>query len=153
MAQSLTVAMENPYADMCDANTITLDWVSGNAGDGDGGEVTQSICAVFAAAVPPLSVSPQRIRGFIRSIETIPGASGDLATAVPTLNYDITITDPYGYDVIAGEVANRSNAVAEKKVPTSPIYVNSELVLNIENAGDTKQGRILLHVIPDSRVA
>ncbi|MDP1614613.1 MAG: hypothetical protein Q8L68_02340, partial [Methylococcales bacterium] len=51
------------------------------------------------------------ITGFLTAIETIPGASGGLTTALPTTLYDITIKDPYGYDIAVGELANRSGTV------------------------------------------
>ncbi len=146
MAQALTVTVDgNPFLDGSEAAKVTLDWVSANAGT-----VSLGIASTFAAAVAakgglggPL---PSKIRGKILAIETAPGLNGDLTTALPTANYDITILDSYSLDVLDGVGANRSGTAAEAVYPNDPIPVDSELTLTIANAGDTKKGRIVLHL-------
>jgi len=91
MAQALTVTVDgNPFLDGSEAAKVVLDWVSAA-----GGTVSLGIASTFAAAVAakgglggPL---PSKIRGKILAIETAPGLNGDLATALPTANYDITM--------------------------------------------------------------
>jgi len=78
MAEGLTVAMTNAYADMSDPNRITLDWTSAVAGT-----VAQDVCTNFTSAKGDFEIKPTWIEGYIRSIETIPGALGVPATAPP----------------------------------------------------------------------
>jgi len=144
---TLTVTMSNPYGDMADPNKIVLDWKST-----DLGVVSIAICSTFATAQGAMKVSPKKLRGFIRAIETIPGLLGDLTTTLPTTLYDITILDAYGLDVTAGVLADRSAAVAETEVPISPLYVDSELTLTIANAGNAKTGRIIIEMASDATV-
>ena len=139
MAESLTVTMSNPYGN-CEAgpNKIVLTWVS--AADGS---VTQNICAVFAAAQRALGimmVQPSKLMGFIYKVDTNPGATA------PTDQYDITLTNADGVDVMAGALANRATATTEQVIPSDPPYVDSELSLNITNAGDTKGGTVTIYM-------
>ena len=139
MAESLVVTMSNPYGD-CEAgpNKITLTWVSAAAGT-----VTQNICAVFTAAQKALgimNVRPTKLRGFIVKVDTNPGATA------PTDNYDITLTNADSVDVMEGALANRDTANTEQVIPSDPPYIDSELTLNIANAGDTKGGVIVIYM-------
>jgi hypothetical protein len=68
------------------------------------------------------------------------------ATA-PTDNYDITLTDANGVDVLAGAGANRDTANTEQAVASVlGVVASSKLTLNITNAGDTKQGVTIVHI-------
>lgn len=144
---TLTVTMSNPYGDMADPNKVILDWLST-----DLGVVSIDICSTYATAVGGMRVFPSKLQGFLRSIETAPGLYGDLATTVPTTLYDITLLDPYGYDIAGGVLADRSEAVAQVKIPTEPLYIDSEITLTIAAAGDAKTGRIILELVPDALV-
>ena len=124
MAEVFTVAMTNPFGDRSGENVITIDWTS-HATDGtcDG-----DICSTYAAAQLAIGYSmpqPSKITGYIRCIETIPGASGDRTTACPTDDYDIVLQDPYDYDLTGGSLADRDEASAERVIPTSPVPVDS----------------------------
>ena len=146
MAQSLTVTVQgNPFLDASEPAKITLDWVSAAAGT-----VSLDIASTLAAAVAAKGglggPQPTKIRGNIIGIETAPGLNGDLANALPTANYDITLLDPYSLDVCDGVLANRSGTAAEAVYPNDPIPVDSELTLMIADAGDTKKGRIIIHL-------
>lgn len=149
MAQSLTVTVNgNPYMDgFYDQARVILDWVSAATGT-----VSLGIASTYATAVAargglggPL---PSKVRGKIVGFETAPGLNGDLTTALPTANYDITLLDGYSRDVLDGVGANRSGTAAEAVYPNDPIPVDSELTLTIANAGDTKKGRIILYLDP-----
>jgi hypothetical protein len=84
--------------------------------------------------------------GFLVEVETIPGQNGVPATDPPDSLYDITITDPYGYDLMGGKLADRSNTVAERKLAANPMWVDDYVVINISGAGDANQGRIIIWV-------
>ena len=109
----------------------TWDWVSDSSGDVSG-----------------VGVSP-KLSGYIVGIETIPGLNGNLTDNLPTDQYDITLDDPYDYDLAGGSLANRSASVAEKRVPSQPIPIDSEITLEISAAGNAKKGRILVYIKPE----
>ena len=67
------------------------------------------------------------------------------ATAPPTALYNVTITDDFGLDILAGGGAGRS-ATAKERVTPTPIQYHGNLTLNVSNAGDTKAGSIYLYV-------
>jgi len=144
---ALTVTMSNPFGDDCDKNVIVLDWTS----DSSAGTVAIDIASTFAAAQLAVSQAlpqPKKIKGYIKAIETIPGLLGDKTTTCPTTLYDITLDDPYDYDLAGGSLADRSASLAEKVVPSSPIPVDSEVTLSISSAGNSKTGRIIIYIDP-----
>lgn len=68
-------------------------------------------------------------------------------TSAPTDDYDITILDEDGYDVLAGAGANRDTANTETVLASSlGIVANSKLTLTVANAGDTKAGIVTLYL-------
>lgn len=145
MAASLTVTMSNPFANK-GKNDITLDWVS--AADGSCSKAILSTSNSANDLLFATHARPSRIAGKLASIETIPGLSGDKTTLCPTDNYDITITDQYGYDIAVAELADRSTSVAQQIVPSVPIPVDTtELTLNITHAGDSKKGRVIIRMV------
>ncbi len=143
MAESLTVTVEkNPFMDgsMGGSFAVILDWVSAA-----GGTVSKNIASTYTAQKPfgeYFNVS--KILGTLVSVETIPGADGDLTTDLPSANYNIAIKDKYGLDVTGGHLATRSGTVAEKIVAEDTIIIDSELKLVIDSAGDSNQGRIVM---------
>lgn len=143
---ALVVTMSNPYGDMAGPNKVILDWTS----DSTAGTVSIPICSTYAAAQGWNGVQPAKLQGFIRSLETIPGASGDLTTTLPTAAYDVTLLDSYAQDVSAAVLADRSGTVAEREIPTSPLYIDDEITLTIANAGNSKTGRLILELVGNS---
>lgn len=142
MAATLTVKVEgNPFMDGCQSFKVIGDWVSHTDG-----VVAIAIASTYAAQKPygDFGPLPSKIRGVLRSIETIPGANGDLTTDLPTDAYDVTLPDNYSYDVAGGNLANRSGTVAQKVVPTEEIIIDSDLTLTIAAAGSANQGRIIM---------
>lgn len=79
--------------------------------------------------------------GEVLAMVTIP--DGD---AAPTDDYDITITDVEGYDVMQGAGADRDTANTETAVPTARSVAHGVLTLNVSNAGDSKSGTVVLYI-------
>lgn len=91
------------------------------------------------------------VNGTILRVTTNPGGTA------PTDNYDVTLTDEDGVDVLAGRGADRDTANSETFTPgvafsdgttTSvvPVVVAGNLTLNVTNAGSGKQGSVILYV-------
>ena len=143
--QALIVTVEgNPFMDDRDNYRIILDWTSAAAGT-----VSIAIASTFAAAQKAIGYAlaqPSKIQGYLKSVETLPGLLGVAATDPPTASYDITLLDPYSYDVCGGDLADRSATAAEKIVPTSDIRLDSEITLTIASAGDDNHGRIIMEM-------
>lgn len=83
----------------------------------------------------------------------VPGAGG----VQPTNLYDVTLEDAHGIDLLAGQGANLSNTAASHVCPgvplrdgtttsTRPVAVAGPLTLKVTNAGDSKQGQVILYV-------
>ena len=51
---------------------------------------------------------------YLFKVQTVPGGVG---VTQPDDNYDITITDAEGHDIVGGELANRDEANTEEAVP------------------------------------
>ena len=67
--------------------------------------------------------------------------------SAPTDNYDITITDEDGVDILAGAGANRDTANTEYVLESSLGACGyDKLTINITNAGDTKKGKAYLYI-------
>lgn len=79
--------------------------------------------------------------GEVIEMITIP----DAGTA-PTDNYDITITDANGYDVLQGAGANRDTANTERAAPAATSMAFGVLTLNVTNAGASKLGTVILYI-------
>ncbi len=143
MAGTVTVDIENPryisegYKRFpC---KITVDWTS----DGDG-DATGNLAALFSAAKADYEPTLTAIKGLVRSTQTIPGEEGDLTTDLPSDEYDLTITDAYGEDILNGAGANRSGTASQVILQANTRIIDSELAISISNAGDSKKGRIII---------
>lgn len=79
--------------------------------------------------------------GEVLALVTDPGATA------PTDNYDITITDTDGYDVMQGAGANRDTTNMETAVPTAKSVAFGKLTLTIAAAGDEKVGTATLYIL------
>ena len=152
MANSaLTVtSVTNPSLDDKERNKIVLDWLS----DDTNGNLSKDIASAYATAQAALStyhIQPDKLKGYIVGVETIPGENGDLSTDLPTDQYDIELHTPYDTDVMGGTTKDRSGTVAQMEAPSVFIPIDSELTLEISNAGNSKQGRIILHIAPEPK--
>lgn len=153
-AGTLVVSIENPQY-LNGYNNLPCTIVVDCTSDADG-NLSGAICSTYEATaltqggsttyagVTTPSKPISKIMGKIKSIETAPGASGDLSTDLPTDAYDLTITDPYSFDVACGYLVNRSGTVAQNIIPISDIFVNSELTVNGSNMGNAKKIRIII---------
>jgi hypothetical protein len=88
---------------------------------------------------------------------TILGVTFNPGSPAPTANYDVTLLDQAGRDVLAGLGANLSATDTLGVCPgqaftdgtttsVAPISVNDVLTLAVSNAGDSKAGSIVLHL-------
>lgn len=109
-----------------------VDWVS----DSTGGTVSQSI---------------GRISGSIIALETNPDDS-----AAPSDNYDITLEDEQGLDVLLGLGADRHTTTTQKVQILAELTINSntyashppvcdDLTFKIAAAGNSKKGRAIIY--------
>lgn len=91
--------------------------------------------------------------GFIMSAVTDPGA----APNAPTDNYDMTLNDENGIDLLGGLGANRDTATTEEIFPGAvmtdgtlqsliPRARNGDATLAITNAGAAKRGILNLYI-------
>lgn len=80
--------------------------------------------------------------GEVICLVTIPSGGG----TAPTDNYDITITDEDGDDVLLGAGANRDTANTEYVASGLAIAANKKLTLNVSNAGNAKAGTTILYI-------
>ena len=82
----------------------------------------------------------------IVAVQTVPGANGDLTTDCPSLAYDVTCIDVYGFDWFYTEGIDRSATVAEAFCKNGQIPFPDSAILNIANAGNTNQGLVNIWV-------
>lgn len=126
---------EKVIQEVGDRTKYIVDWTS--AVDGAGGDGTAVSDPIYAV-------------GFLYEVETVPGANGDKATNCPDANYDIIITDPYGYDLMNGKLANRSGTVAQRQIAANPMWIDDYFVITVSNADAhpeaAKQGRIIIWI-------
>jgi len=81
--------------------------------------------------------------GKILGLATVPGAAPD----APTPDYDITVTDEDGMDVLMGGGANRHTTNTEYVLSTSlGAVANDKLTINVAAAGAAKKGVAYLYI-------
>lgn len=84
--------------------------------------------------------------GYIIRVVTNPGDTA------PTDDYDITITDAEGCDVMGGELANRDTSTSEQAVPKigsayGGAYVEGQLTLNVSgNSVGSATGKVVIYI-------
>lgn len=107
---------------------VKFAWTSENGG-GDAGKASKTTVNAYT--------------GEIIRLVTIPGAGG----VAPTDDYDVTITDEDGTDVLIGAGANRDTANTEQVLASSlGCVAYDKLTLNIQNAGNAKQGTAIIYI-------
>lgn len=81
--------------------------------------------------------------GKLIGLGTIPGAAG----LAPDDNYDVTILDADGHDVLLGAGMNRDTANTEYQPTTSlGAVLESALTLNVSGAGNANAGTVILWI-------
>lgn len=81
--------------------------------------------------------------GEITRLVTNPDADAD----APTDDYDVTILDEDGYDVLIGAGVDRDTLNTEQVLGTSlGVCFSSKLTLTIANAGNAKKGVVHLYI-------
>lgn len=94
--------------------------------------LTFTCTADASAHTFPPTASTVDIDGFVFLVVTDPG------TTAPTDDYDITLTDANGVDIMGGELLNRDESNSEQAVPLidgvfGSRYVKGVLTINISN--------------------
>lgn len=87
--------------------------------------------------------------GVIVRFLAVPGTAGDQ----PSDQFDVVINDEDGYDILAGQGANLSNASNTTVVSGMGAVANDRLTLAVTNAGDANTGACILYIDPRGGVA
>lgn len=119
-AQTVTIT-EETYGTV---RKITWEWTSDGSGDASG-----TTTSAFSGKILALVTDPD-------------------GTSAPTDNYDITITDEEGVDVLVAAGADRDTANTEQVVDqaTLGVVANDTLTLTVANAGDSNAGKVFLFI-------
>ena len=91
-----------------------------------------------------VATSDWSINGYICKVITNPGPTA------PTADYDITLTNEDGVDVVHGVLADRHTTTSEEIIPVpgdnATVYGCSiaigRITLNVSNAGNAKNGKV-----------
>ncbi len=103
---------------------IRLAWTSTSGGD-----------------VSAHSFTPKR--GRLVQVKFVPGAS----SVQPSADYDVTLVDSDGADLLQGEGADLSNSAASFVTFATPVQLPGGAIdLVVANAGNAKQGTVVLWV-------
>ena len=103
--------------------------------------VTGAIVASATAGENPTTT--KKYSGECLRLVTIPAA----AAAAPTDNYDVTILDEDGYDVLGGGGMDRDTANTEQKAAANlGACLYTTLSLRVANCGTSKGGTVLLYL-------
>jgi hypothetical protein len=150
MAQALTVTVlqGNPMMDAYAGDIVQhaapvevkCYWTSDSSGD-----LSKNVASTFSEAqVGQNDPRPAKLRGFLARVVCIP----DGTTTQPSAAYDVYLKDPNGIDVANGLLIDRSNSAADQWVPTTTVWVDYDINLVVDAAGDSKRGQVILHLIP-----
>ena len=106
---------------------VVFSWESASDG-GDAGKASATTTLAY--------------NGVIERLVTVPDA-----VAAPTADYDITILDEDGVDVLLGAGQNRHTANTQQVAAANlGIVANDKLTLNVANAGNGKKGTVYLYL-------
>lgn len=83
-----------------------------------------------------------RFTGEVIRAVFVPAAGG----TQPTNLFDVTVTDDDGYDILAGQGADLSNAAVTTKVASMGAVVNDVLTVVLENGGNAKQATVHVYL-------
>lgn len=135
MAASMTFSYDDGYdkdGHRGPIRSITADWVSSSGG--------------------AVSSTTLKINGFLLKAVTDPGS------AAPTDDYDIALTDENGSDILSGSVGSLADRDTSNTEVVNlniddgaggllPVYpmVSGKITVAVTNAGDTKNGQLILY--------
>jgi hypothetical protein len=88
------------------------------------------------------STTDYSFSGEILRLVVKPGA----AAVQPTDQFDIAINDADGYDTLAGQGANLSNAATTTAVASMGCVANDKLSLSASNMGDQKTATVIVYI-------
>lgn len=130
-AQIVVITESSPnYADLAKLRKVKWAWTSAT-----GGAIADQ------TADGQVNKTTYKYTGEVVRLITNPGSTA------PTDNYDVTILDDDGYDVLMGAGADRDTANTEQVLASSlGVCIDSQLRLNIANAGDAKVGEVILYI-------
>lgn len=80
--------------------------------------------------------------GEVKRLVVVPGTT----TSQPTNAFDIQINDEDGYDILAGQGADKSNAATTTIVASMGCVANDRLSLSASNMGDVKQATVIVYL-------
>ncbi len=106
----------------------------------EGKHGVRKITASWTSSAGGAATDTVTIDGAIVRVVTNPGATA------PTANYDVTLIGPDGEDLAAGELADRHTSNTEQVFLTDTPFHYGDITVTIANAGDTKQGTVVLYV-------
>lgn len=92
-----------------------------------------------------------QVTAFLKGLYIVRVVTNPGATA-PTDDWDATITDADGVDMMGGVLANRDTTNSEEVLPYigglayGPNPIPGQITLNITNAGDSKTGTVVLYM-------
>jgi hypothetical protein len=134
------------------AGTVTETKLFGGGSRSQDSYINRIVLAWVSDASGVVSGTPTGIiNGTICKVQFIPGSPA------PSDAYDVTLTDTAGIDVLGGQGANQSATVAAAVIPgvplkdgttisVAPCVVADPLTLIIANAGNAKQGSVVLYI-------
>lgn len=80
--------------------------------------------------------------GEVLRMVAVPASGGDQ----PTDQFDIEVQDEDGYDILAGQGGNLSNASPTTVVASMGAIANDKMTVSATNMGDTKKADIIVYV-------
>ena len=107
---------------------LSYGWVASS------GSVASTDAEAIAAGLPTIS-------GAVLRVVTTPDSGG----TQPDDDYDVTLLDSFGIDVLGGSGANRDETNSEHVNLTTPVVVNSALRLQVSNAGGSNGGTVTIY--------
>lgn len=81
------------------------------------------------------------ISGEVLRFAFVPSGGG----TAPTALYDVTLLDSNGADLMDGHGADRSATAAEQILTTARMAVDGPVTLTVANAGNSKQGTVVVY--------
>lgn len=128
------------------AGTVTLTR-DPRRGQNEGKNIERISLAWVSDASGNADLSIAKLYGFLLKVVTDPDG-----TAIPTLNYDITLIDENGIDAMAGAALDRSDTVTQQVYPVAlnaqtPVFLCGTHTFTIANAGNAKAGVAVLYMI------